>query len=214
MRNAFHDRRAAGLELAAVLRARQPSDPVVLGLARGGVPVAYEVARALSAPLDVMVVRKIGAPGNPELAIGAMAEGGVRLFNRSAIQALMIGPEQVAAATAQAADELDTRVRRYRQDRPPLTLRGRTAIVVDDGLATGATARAALSAARSREPARLILAAPVGAPETVASLESQADEVICVWQPADMGAVGFWYRDFKPTSDEEVVTLLAAAAGL
>ena len=208
----FADRRAAGRELAERLRSLAPEDPIVLGLARGGVPVAYEVAQALGAPLDVLVVRKIGAPGNPEYGIGAIAEGDVRVLNQEAVRHLLVSVEELEAAVARARPEVDARVQRYRGGRPPLEVKGRTAIVVDDGLATGGTARAALRAVRARDPRRLVLAVPVGAPETVESLREEADEVVCLLEPELMWAVGLWYEHFEPTSDAEIAELLAGGA--
>ena len=205
----FTDRHHAGRELADSLRSIAVQDPVVLGLARGGVPVAYEVARALGAPLDVLVVRKIGAPGNPELGIGAIAEGDVRVLNQEVMRDLMVSAEELEAAVARARAEVDTRVQRYRSGRPPIDVEGRTAIVVDDGLATGGTARAALRAVRARDPRRLVLAVPVGAPESVESLREEADEVICLLEPELMSAVGLWYEHFEPTSDAEIAKMLA-----
>src|ERR1022692_3847853 len=176
----FADRRAAGRELAECLSPFAGEDPVVLGLARGGVPVAYEVAKALGAPLDVLVVRKIGAPGNPEYGIGAIAEGDVRVLSQAAMRDLLVSVDELEAAVARARAEIDTRVQRYRGGRPPLEVNERTVIVVDDGLATGGTARAALRAVRAHGPRRLVLAVPVGAPETVESLREEADDVVCV----------------------------------
>lgn len=204
----FTDRHAAGRELAERLISLAMADPVVLGLARGGVPVAYEVAQALRAPLDVLVVRKIGAPGNPEYGLGAIAEGGARVLDRDAVRRLLVSVEELEASIARAVAEVDARVRRYRRTRPPLEVAGRTAIVVDDGLATGGTARAALRAIRARGPRKLVLAVPVGAAETVESLREEADEVICLRQPEPMWAVGFWYEHFEPTSDAEIAALL------
>lgn len=204
----FADRHAAGRELAKRLSSLATEDPIVLGLARGGVPVASEVAQALAAPLDVLVVRKIGAPGNPEYGIGAIAEGDVRVLNQDAVRQLLVSVEELESAVARARAEVDARVRRYRAGQPPLDVKGRTAIVVDDGLATGGTARAALRAVRARDPRRLILAVPVGAPETVDSLREDADEVICLLEPELMFAVGLWYEHFEPTSDAEIATLL------
>lgn len=208
----FADRHAAGRELAERLSSLVTENPIVLGLARGGVPVAYEVAQALGAPLDVLVVRKIGAPGNPEYGIGAIAEGDVRVLNQDAVRHLLVSVEELEAAIARARAEVDARVERYRGCRPPLEVRGQTALVVDDGLATGGTARAALRAVSARDPRRLILAVPVGAPESVESLREEADEVICLLEPELMWAVGLWYEHFEPTSDAEIARLLAGGA--
>ncbi len=208
----FIDRRDAGRELAQALRSLAAEDSTVLGLVRGGVPVAYEVAQALAAPLDVLIVRKIGAPGNPEYGIGAVAEGGVCVLNEQAVRELYISHEELEAAIARARTEVDARVERYRGTRPPLALAGRTVIVVDDGLATGGTARAALRAAQTCQPRRLVLAVPVGSPETVAALRGEADDVVCLLEPESLWAVGAWYEDFSQTQDEEIVELLAGTA--
>jgi putative phosphoribosyl transferase len=208
----FVNRRDAGRELAGQLSEFADEQPVVLGLARGGVPVAYEVAQALGAPLDVLVVRKIGAPGNPEYGVGAIAEGGVRVLNHKAIRQLLISGEELEAASTRARAHVEARVAQYRDGRPPLAVEGRTAIVVDDGLATGGTARAALRAVRARNPRRLVLAVPVGAPETVESLRQEADEVVCLLQPEPLWAVGLWYEHFEATDDAEITALLAGAA--
>ncbi len=208
----YTDRRAAGRELAERLSSLATENPVVLGLARGGLPVAFEVARALRAPLDVLVVRKIGAPGNPELGIGAIAEGGVRVLNQELVRELLVGAEELEAAIARARAEVEARVERYRGGRPPLEVKGRTAIVVDDGLATGGTARAALRAVRAREPRRLILAVPVGAPDAVRSLREEADEIVCLLEPEVMWAVGLWYEHFEQTADAEIAKLLVGDA--
>ena len=204
----FADRHAAGRELGERLSSLTHKDPVVLGLARGGVPVAYEVANTLDAPLDVLVVRKIGAPGKPELGIGAIAEGNVRVLNQYVLRHLLVSVEELDAAVARARAEVDARVQRYRPGRPPVEVKGRTAIVIDDGLATGGTARAALRAVKAREPRRLVLAVPVGSPGSVESLREEADEVICLLEPELMWAVGLWYEHFEPTSDAEIAKLL------
>jgi putative phosphoribosyl transferase len=208
----FTDRHAAGRELAERLRPLAAEHPVVLGLARGGVPVAHEVAQALEAPLDVLVVRKIGAPGNPEYGIGAIAEGGVRVLNQEAVRDLLVSVEELEAAVARERAELEARVKRYRGERPPVEVTGRAVIVVDDGLATGGTARAALRAVRARGPRKLVLAVPVGSPDAVEALRTEADEVVCPLQPELMWAVGLWYEQFEPTSDGEIIRLLAGGA--
>jgi putative phosphoribosyl transferase len=213
IRRRFADRHAAGRELAERLSSLTLENPVVLGLARGGVPVAYEVAQALGAPLDVLVVRKVGSPGNPELGIGAIAEGNVRVLNQDVVRHLLVSVEELDAAIARARAEVDTRVQRYRDGRPPLEVKGRMAIVVDDGLATGGTARAALRSVRARGPRKLVLAVPVGAPESVESLREEADEVVCLLEPELMWAVGLWYEHFEPTSDAEIAQLLDGHAG-
>lgn len=205
---AFTNRRDAGRQLAERLMRFAADDPVVLGLARGGIPVAYEVAQALRAPLDVLVVRKLGAPGNPEYGIGAVAEGDVIVLDHEAVRSLLMGVEELDGAVARARAEIEARVRRYRGGRPPLDVAGRTVIVVDDGLATGGTARAALHAVRAQRPRRLILAVPVGARDSVASLCEEADEVECLLEPERFWAVGLWYAHFEPTSDAEIARLL------
>ena len=209
----FRDRREAGRALAEAVRSRELDDPVVFGLPRGGVPVAFEVAAALEAPLDVLVARKIGAPGNPELAIGAIAEGGVQVLDHALIRRLFVSHEELEHAIARATAELLGRVARYRRGAPPVSLEGRTAVVVDDGLATGSTARAALRAIRARGPRRVVLAVPVGARETVEAFRHVADEVVCVMVPEHLWAIGFWYLDFGQTSDREVTELLDLARG-
>lgn len=182
--------------------------PVVVGIPRGGVPVAAEVARALGAPLDIAVVRKIGAPRNPEYAIGAVAEGGVRLFSEKAVSALDIPHAELRSLIADTERELDRRLRDYRGTREQIELAGRTAILVDDGLATGSTAVAALRSLRERGAKRVILAVPVAARSSTRALLGEADEVVSVETPQDMYAVGYWYEDFQPTTDEEVKALL------
>jgi putative phosphoribosyl transferase len=207
----FKDRRDAGRRLAAELESLRGEHPVVVGIARGGVPVAAEVARALGAPLDVAVVRKIGAPQNPEFAIGALAEADVRVVSEQTVRALGLSGAAVDTLIARAELELAERVRRYRGVREPVELAGRTAILVDDGLATGRTALAAVRSLRRRGAARVCLAVPVAAPESARLLRREADTVVCVETPEDLWAVGYWYEDFSPTSDEEVAALLAAS---
>jgi putative phosphoribosyl transferase len=208
----FQDRTEAGQELAKLLApyADRP-DVLVLALPRGGVPVAYEVARALHAPLDVFLVRKLGVPGHEELAMGAIASGGVRVLNHDVIRALGIPENIVDMVAERAGEELRRRERLYRDDRPAPEVRGRTVILVDDGLATGSTMRAAVAALRKQGPARVIVAVPVGAAETCAELSVGA-EVVCARTPEPFLAVGMWYDDFTQTSDEEVRELLERAA--
>ncbi len=208
----FQDRRDAGRQLAAKL-ASYAGDPsvLVLGLPRGGVPVAYEVAKALHAPLDVFVVRKLGVPGHRELAMGAIASGGVRVLNPDVIDGLGIPPPAVDAVAARESLELERQQRVYRGDAPPPDLGGRTVLVVDDGLATGSTMRAAVQSLRQSGPKRIIIAIPVAARETAHSLREEAD-VVCLSMPAEFHAVSNWYEDFSQTSDEEVRSLLEAGA--
>ncbi|MGH2921852.1 MAG: phosphoribosyltransferase [Gaiellaceae bacterium] len=187
-------------------------DVIVLALPRGGVPVGYEVAKALGAPLDVFVVRKVGVPGHEELAMGAIASGGVLVVDEGLMSRLGIGQEQVKQAVAAELRELERREAVYRGDRPPPELEGKVVILVDDGLATGATMRAAALAVRKLNPARLVVAVPVAAVETCEQFEDVVDEVICGATPRPFYAVGLWYDDFSPTSDEEVRDLLARAA--
>ena len=212
-RGAFRDRRAAGRLVAAKLaRYAERPDVVVLALPRGGVPVAYEVAQALDAPLDVFAVRKLGLPGHEELAMGAVATGGVRVFNEQIVRALSLPPDLIDAVAAREQQELARRERLYRGDRPPLDVRGRTVILVDDGLATGATMHAAIEALRAQQPARIVVAVPTAAPETCEALRAKADEVVCAITPEPFYAVGLWYDDFSQTSDDEVRQLLARSA--
>lgn len=206
----FLDRRDAGDKLAPLLERFRSERPVVVGIPRGGVPVAAEVARVLAAPLDVVVVRKIGAPQNPEFAVGALAQGGVRMLNERAIRMLGLSEGDLRAVVIRARRELDERLERYRREREPIDLKGRTAILVDDGLATGSSASAAVESLRKQGANRVILAVPVAAPESAEALRRRADEVVCVETPADLWAVGMWYEDFRPTTDEEVATLLAS----
>jgi predicted phosphoribosyltransferase len=205
----FADRREAGRELASHLREyRGREDVVVLALPRGGVPVAFEVAEALDAPLDVFLVRKLGLPGHPEFAMGAIASGGVRVLNEKALRLHSV-PENAIEAVARAElAELERREREYRQGRALSPLRDKTVVLVDDGLATGSTMRAAVQAVRAYEPARVIVAVPVGAPDTCRQFADVTDETICARTPEPFAAVGLWYRDFSQTTDEEVRALL------
>jgi putative phosphoribosyl transferase len=208
MPTVFHDRRDAGRQLAEALKEYAGhSNVVVLALPRGGVPVAYEVARTLHAPLDIYVVRKLGVPGHRELAMGAIASGGVRVLNADVIEALGISNTAVDFVAARELVELERQQRAYRGDAPLPDLEGRTVIVVDDGLATGSTMRAAVRALRHDNPKEVIIAVPVGARDTVNSLREEA-EVVCLNAPPDFHAVSMWYEDFSQTSDEEVRSLL------
>ena len=206
----FKDRHEAGRQLAALLEPLRSERPVVIAIPRGGVPVAAEVARALGAPLDVTVVRKIGAPQNPEFAIGALAEGGVHVLSERAVSALGLSAAQLQALIARGEEELSERILRCRGAREPTPLAGRTAILVDDGLATGRSALAAVRSLRRRGATRVILAVPVAAPDSAEALRGYADEVVCLEAPAALWAVGLWYEDFRPTTDAEVAALLAA----
>jgi len=208
----FRDRRDAGRKLAALLLRFRGDEPVVLGLPRGGVPVAFEVARALSAPLDILAVRKLGLPSQPELAMGAIGERGARVVNEDLCRRCGVDAAELAAVEQRERSELERRATRFRGDRSPVHLAGRTAIAVDDGLATGSTALAALIAVRDAGAARTVLAVPVAPPETLREMKHHADEVICVRTPSNMAAVGSWYTDFTQISDEEVLQLLDAAA--
>jgi putative phosphoribosyl transferase len=206
----FADRVDAGRCLAAALEPFRTRNPVVLALPRGGVPIGYHVARALGAPLDVIVVRKLGAPGHEELAVGAIARGAAYI-DWPIVRQLGVSQAYLEQVTAAEERELERRERAYRQGRAALPIEGRTVILVDDGLATGATLRAALSAVRSEHPARIVVAVPVGAPESVARFREMADDVVCLEMPPDFRAVSLSYDDFSPTSDAEVVECLEAA---
>jgi predicted phosphoribosyltransferase len=206
----FRDRRESGRLLAdkSTTYANRP-DVLVLALPRGGVPVAYEVARALRAPLDVFVVRKLGVPGHEELAMGALAPDGVRILNQEVLKALDIPESIIDEVAAQELEELKRRERLYRGSRSPPDLCGRTVILVDDGLATGATMRAAIRALRQQQPARIVVAVPTASPDTCEALGAEADEIICAMTPRPFFSVGHWYDDFTQTTDEEVHRLLA-----
>jgi predicted phosphoribosyltransferase len=209
----FADRYDAGRRLAADLAGYAGRDDVVvLGLPRGGMPVAYEVARSLDAPLDVFLVRKLGVPGHEELAMGAIASGGVMVLNDDVVAATGIRPEQIEAVAARELETLRHQETKYRGDRPPVELRDRAVIAVDDGLATGATMRAAVSALRGRGVKSIAVAVPTAPRETCEALRRQVDDVVCATTPDPFMAVGLWYRDFAPVSDDEVRGLLSAAA--
>jgi putative phosphoribosyl transferase len=212
MSRQFRDRLDAGQQLAARLGAyANRPDVIVLALPRGGVPVAYEVATALHAPLDVFLVRKLGVPGIPELAFGALASGGIVVTNPEVIAELNIRESEIQQVVAREQKELERRERIFRGDRPPLALRHQTVIVVDDGLATGATMRAVVHALRQQSPARVIVAVPTAPREVCAELSREVDELICLMTPQTFYAISVWYEDFGQTSDAEVRELLARA---
>jgi putative phosphoribosyl transferase len=208
----YRDRHDAGRELARKLfQYRGVAGVLVLALPRGGVPVAFEVARELHAPLDVFVVRKLGAPSQPELAMGAIASGGVRVLNSEVVEALAIPPEAIESVARTELEELMRREQHYRGTRPPLQVANKIAILVDDGLATGSTMRAAARALRQERASKIVVAVPVAAVQSCEALRREADEVICGATPEPFYAVGQWYRDFEQTSDEEVRELLQLA---
>ncbi|SHH10387.1 phosphoribosyltransferase [Streptoalloteichus hindustanus] len=207
----FEDRREGGRHLAAQLVRMEWTDPVVLGLARGGVPVAFEIARALGAPLDVAVARKIGAPFQPEFGVGAVTVGGPPIYDSGSLAMLRLRAEDLSDVCERERAEARRRVELYRAGRPGVPLAGRDVIVVDDGLATGVTARATLRALREERPLRLVFTAPVCAPDSAEVLRSEADLVLCAAEPVDFRAVGRWYRDFGQTTDDEVLELLDEA---
>jgi len=210
----FHDRHDAGRQLAARLdHYRGRDDLLVLALPRGGVPVGFEVAEALQAPLDVFLVRKLGVPGQEELAMGAIASGGIRVLNDSVVQLLGLREADIAAVERFERRELERREREYRSDRSPLDAAGKIVILVDDGLATGSSMRAAVKALRRMGPGRIVVAVPVGARETCDELAMEADETVCAREPEPFHAVGVWYENFAQTTDEEVRDLLARGAG-
>jgi predicted phosphoribosyltransferase len=206
----FRNRTDAGRQLAEKLAAYvDRPDVLVLALPRGGVPVGFEVARALGAPLDVFLVRKLGVPGHEELAMGAVATGGIRVLNDEIVRGLGISEREIDAAVARELQELARRERLYRGDRPPPDVAARTVILVDDGLATGATMRAAVAALRQQQPARIVIAVPTASPDTCEPLKSETDDLVCAMTPEPFFAVGHWYEDFTQTTDDEVGALLA-----
>jgi putative phosphoribosyl transferase len=211
----FRDRTEAGRLLGQELdEYGRRDDVIVLALPRGGVPVGFEIARRLSVPLDVFIVRKLGVPWHPELAMGAIASGGVQVLNDDVVRAYGIPSYAIREVAEHEQRELERRARDYRGDRPFPDLRGRTVILVDDGLATGSTMRAAVAAVRKQNPATVVVAVPVAAAETCELLRGEADRVVCLRKPEPFSAVGLWYHDFSQTTDEEVRSLLAAASPL
>lgn len=210
----FQDRTAAGQLLAERLAAyANRPDVLVLGLPRGGVPVAFEVAKALNVPLDVFLVRKLGVPGHEELAMGAIAPGGVQVLNQRIVEKFRLSDETIAQIAAQEQQELERRERLYREDRPFPDLHDCTVILVDDGLATGATMRAAVTALRQQQPQRIVLAVPVADPKICAEFAAEVDETICAVEPQQFSSVGRWYKKFPQTTDQEVRSLLEQATG-
>jgi putative phosphoribosyl transferase len=204
----FRDRIDAGRQLAERLSYYRDENPIILALPRGGVVVGFEVAQMLRAPLDVIIARKIGAPDQPELGIGALAPGGVRILDERIIQLLGISEEQIARVEARERGEIDRRLRLYRGDRPMPQIQGQTAILVDDGIATGVTARAAIQSIRRQEPRRIVLAVPVAPPETIHLLRKEVNDAVCLMTPPDLRAISLWYDNFEQTSDDEVIRLL------
>ena len=213
MTQPFENRRDAGVRLAAHLHDYAGrTDVVVLALPRGGVPVAHEVAKALAAPLDIFLVRKLGLPGHPELAMGAIASGGIRVLNDEVVRWSNVTTNAIEAVVRREQEELERREREYREGRPLPNLAGRIVILVDDGLATGSTMKAAVEAIRGHAPARVVVAVPVGAPAACAQISAIADQTVCAETPEPFDAVGQWYRDFSQTTDEEVRALLREQA--
>lgn len=209
----FQDRTEAGQRLAAMLKPyANRSDVLVLGLPRGGVPIAYEVAKVLNAPLDIFLVRKLGVPRHEELAMGAIASGGVRELNQEVVSSIRISHETIDKTAAEEQQELERRERNYRGNRPPLNVCDHTVILIDDGLATGASMRVAATALRQQQPKQIIAAVPVSAPENCKPSQVNADEIVCVETPQQFRAIGLWYEQFPQTSDEEVKQLLDQAS--
>ena len=210
----FADRKSAGVRLARALARFKGSDPVVLALPRGGVPIGFEIARALEAPLDLVLVRKVGAPLQPELAVAAVVDGDAMqlVVNDDVVAELGLSEGWIRSEAARQLEEIERRRRLYLAGRERALVEGRTAIVVDDGIATGATTRAALRAVRARHPKHLVLAVPVGPAETIEALRAEADEIVCLSTPSPFGAIGFFYDDFRQLEDREVRELLARAA--
>jgi putative phosphoribosyl transferase len=211
MARTFRDRVDAGEQLARTVGKYKDGNPLVLALPRGGVPVAWPIARELNAPLDVLVVRKIGMPGQPELGVGALAEGGATSLNRQTRGLTRASDSEIDAVADREAEELERRVQTYRGKRALPDLAERTVLLVDDGIATGGTMKAAVKALKDLNPGKLVVVVPVAPPEMVAALEEDVDEVICPEQPENLMAIGYWYQDFDQTSDAEVVELLAKA---
>lgn len=208
----FRDRRDAGQKLAQkLMKYHDRPDVVILALPRGGVPVAFEVAQALNVVLDILLVRKLGVPGHEELAMGAIASGGVRILNEDVVRILRLPDDVIDLATARELKELERREKAYRGDRPRPNLQNRIAIIVDDGLATGASMRAAINALRLQQPKRIVVAVPTASPETCETFEQEVDEIICATTPQPFMGVGMWYRDFGQVTDQEVRELLAQA---
>ena len=207
----FRDREDAGRRLGERLEQYRDEDPIILALPRGGVPVAYEISRALRAPLDIFIARKLGAPRRKEFGIGAVAQGGVLVLNERAVEVLEIPEEYIGRAVSEETEEIERRLRLLRGDRPEPEVGGRTVILVDDGLATGVTARAAIEALQRRAPRRLILAAPVCAQPSAELLRPEVDELVCLKAPPNLTAISLWYEDFYQVPDEEVIELLKRA---
>ncbi len=204
----FKDRTEAGKTLAEALSEYKDKNTIVLAIPRGGVVVAYEVAKALNAPLDLIIPRKIGAPSQPELAIGAVTEDGTTILNQDIIQYLRVPDDYIKTEVKRQVEEIKRRIQRYLGDKPRLSIEGKVVILIDDGVATGATTRAAIASIRKRKPASIVLAIPVGPPDTVKELREDADKVICLMTPEPFFAIGQFYENFEQTSDEEVIQIL------